>query len=116
MHVQESIPSTLECATPEPRLSLGHLLARYAPTGLWIIALVLYPVAALWILPSTRRTSGSNNPHIYAMQWALAAIAVRAAIALARRNRSWWSLAYIALYVILPVVADRTAKWWWSTW
>ena len=110
--MQENIPATLEYETPQPGALWGQLFVRYAPTALWAIALLLYPVFALEILPSTRRSSGSTNPHIYACQWAIAVIAIRAAIALIRRNRSWWSLAYIALYFVLPIVADVTAKWW----
>jgi len=115
MPVQENIPTTLEYETPQPGVPWGQLFVRYAPTALWAVALVLYPVFALEVLPGMRRTSGLTDPHINASQWAIAVIAIRAAVALVRRNRSWWSLAYIALYFVLPIVAGVTATWWRST-
>jgi hypothetical protein len=65
------------------------------------------------LLDSLRRTSGSTDPHIFALRWAMTAIAARAAVALVRRERNWWSLAYIALYFVLPFIADISASWWW---
>jgi hypothetical protein len=66
----------------------------------------------LEVFGSLRRTSGSTDPQIDALNWAWGAIALRSAIALARRERTWWSLAYVVLFFVLPLVADRAAKWW----
>jgi hypothetical protein len=62
-----------------------------------------------------RSTSGSNSPQVNALNWAWSEVALRAAVALVRRERSWWALAYIALFFVPPFVADATTKWWRST-
>lgn len=112
MGEHENIPPTLEYETPRPKVPWDQTLLRYAPVVCWGIALALYPLFALEILPNTRKTSGSNDPQVYASQWAIAAIAVRATIALIRRDRSWWSLVYIALYFVIPAIADAVARMW----
>ena len=112
MPMQDNTPATLEYETAQPQVPWATVVFRHAPTACWGVALILHPVFALAIVPSMRRTSGSTDPQIYALQWAIAAIALRAAIALLCRERTWWSLLYIALYFVLPFVADVTAKWW----
>jgi hypothetical protein len=66
------------------------------------------------IFGSLHRTSGSTNPQINALNWAWGAIALRAAVALVRRERTWWSVVYIVLFFGLGLIADVVARWWWS--
>ena len=116
MSVHDGIPKTLDYATPPPCPAWIGILTRHAPTAMWAVALALYPVFAFGILPSLRSTSGSKDPQIYALQWAIGAVAARAAVALVRRERGGWSLAYIALYFVLPVIAELSADAWRASW
>ena len=100
---------------PTPRPSVGDVVARKLPLVSWGIVLVLCLGMFFEVFGSLRRTSGSTDPQIYALDFAWSAIALRAAVALVRRELTWWSLAYIALFFVLPLVAEVTTKWWRST-
>ena len=113
--MQENEPAKLEYESRPPRPTWSALLVRHAPVAFWGVALALYPLLALYFLPGMRRTSGVTDPQIFALQCATPAIAVRAAIALFRRERNWRSLAYIALYFVLPIIAGVAAEWWWCS-
>jgi hypothetical protein len=115
MPVQDSTLTPLDYETPTPRPSIGEVVIRNLPLVCWGIALVLCLGMVFEVFGELRRTSGSNNPQIDALKWAWGAVALRAAIALLRRERSWWALAYIALFFVLPYVAEATTKWWRST-
>ena len=115
MPVQDSSLTPLDYATPTPAPSVGEIVVRNLPLACWGIALVLCVGTVFEMFGSLRRTSGSNSPQVDALNWAWSAIALRAAIALVRRERTWWSLAYVALFFVLPSIADATAKWWWRS-
>jgi hypothetical protein len=110
----EIIPTTLDYATPTARLSRTRTILQFLPLGCWAVALSLSLALIFEIFGSLHSTSGSTDPQIRALNWAWSAIAIRSAIALLRRQRSWWSLAYIVLIFVLSIIADMTANWWWS--
>jgi hypothetical protein len=87
-------------------------LIRAVPLLVWLLLLVL--ITAFFAVPKLS-TSGSNRPQMLALEWAFAAIAVRAMVALVRRQRTWWSLAYLVLFVVLPFIADRVRDLWLSS-
>lgn len=112
MPVQESSLTPLDYETPTPRPSVGEIVMRTLPLLCWAIALVLSAGMVFEVFGSLRSTSGSNRPQVDSLNWAWSAIAVRASVALVRRERTWWAIAYIALFFVLPFIADAVTKWW----
>jgi hypothetical protein len=112
MPVQESSLTPLDYETPTPRPSVGEIVIRNLPLLCWAIALVLSAGIVFEVFGSLRSTSGSNRPQVDSLNWAWSAIAVRASVALLRRERTWWAIAYIALFFVLPFIADAATKWW----
>jgi ABC-type Co2+ transport system permease subunit len=115
MPAQETSLTPLDYETPTPRPSIGEVIFRNLPLVCWGIAIVLCMGMVFEVFGSLRRTSGSTDPQIDALNWAWTAVALRAAVALARRERTWWSLAYIALFFVLAIVTEVATKWWRST-
>jgi hypothetical protein len=115
MPVQDSSLTTLDFERSTPRLSVAEIVVRNLPLAGWGIALVLCAGWVFEVFGGLRTTSGSNAPQVDALKWAWSAVALRAAVALVRRERSWWSLAYVALFFVLPFIADAVAKWWWRS-
>jgi hypothetical protein len=111
MPAQQNSLIPLDYETPTAP-SVGEIVIRKLPLVCWRIALVLCLNRVFEISGSLRRTSGSNDPQIDALNWAWGALGVRAAVALLRRERTWWALAYLALFFVLPFVADATTKEW----
>lgn len=112
MPSQDSKQAPLETAPQATTPSVVAILIRNTPLACWAITLVLSVGMVFEVFGSLRRTSGSTNPQIVSLNWAWTAIAVRAAVALVRRQRTWWSLAYVALFFALPFIAEITVKWW----
>jgi hypothetical protein len=65
--------TTLDYETPAPRLRWRDVLIRYAPLLGWVVALALYPLFAFVVLDRMRSTSGSRDPYIDSLHWAVAA-------------------------------------------
>ena len=112
MPVHDSSFTPLDYETPTPRQSVGAIILLIVPVAAWAIALALSLGMVFEVFGSLRRTSGSTDPQINALNWAWSAIALRAAVALVRRERTWWSLAYLALFFGLLFIAEATTKWW----
>jgi len=112
MPVQDGSLTPLEYEAPTLRPSVGKVIVRNLPLACWGIALVLCVGVVFEVFGSLRRTSGSTDPQIDALNWAWSALALRAVVALVRRERTWWSLAYIALFFVLPFIAEVTTNWW----
>ncbi len=112
MPVQDGTLNPLDYETPTPRPSVGEFVIRNLPLLCWAIALVLSVGMVFEVFGSLRSTSGSNRPQVESLNWAWSAIAVRAAIALVRRESTRWALVYIALFFVLPFIADAATKWW----
>ena len=112
MPVQDGTLTPLDYAMPTPRPSAAAIVIRNVPLACWTIALVLSAGMVFEVFGSLRRTSGSTNPQIDSLNWAWSVVALRALVALVRRERTWWSLSYVALFFALPFIAEATVKWW----
>lgn len=112
MPVQDGTLTPLDYATPTPRSSVVVIVIRNLPVACWAIALVMSAGMVFEVFGSLRRTSGSTNPQISSLNWAWSAVALRAVVALVRREGTWWSLAYVALFFALPFIAEATVKGW----
>ncbi|HEX8323278.1 MAG TPA: hypothetical protein VF595_05120 [Tepidisphaeraceae bacterium] len=112
MPVQDSILTSLGYGMPTARPSAGEIVIRNLPLACWAIALVLCVGMLFEVFGSLRNTSGSKRAQVYTLNWAWSAIVVRVSVGLVRRERTWCALAYIALFFILPFVAEATTKWW----
>jgi len=112
MPVQDGTLTPLDYATPTPRPSSVAIVIQNLPLVCWAIALVLSAGMVFEVFGSLRRTSGSTNPQIDSLNWAWSAIALRAVIGLVRRQRTWWSLAYVTLFFALPFITEASVKWW----
>src|SRR5687767_1829132 len=86
--------TTLDYETPPPPPSVAVIVLRNLPRAGWGFALVLCAGWVFEVFGGLRTTSGSNAPQVDALKWAWSAIALRAAVALVRRERTWWWLAY----------------------
>lgn len=77
----------------------------------WWIALLLC-VGMIFVVGGFRPSSPYGQVLNYAVNWAWAAVAVRAVVGIVRGDRTWWSLLYLLLVFMLPIIALATAEWW----
>jgi hypothetical protein len=100
-------PATLNYETPPRRKSIRELIIKYAPEVGWAFAFFLPIALIIKILLSGHSVDSIRSMgKMHALSGAWSAVALRAAIALVRRNRTWWSLLYLGLCLVLPFIAD----------
>jgi hypothetical protein len=109
VNVEGDSPRTLDYETPlVPRLRI-YVLLSLAPLAAWMVPPTLY---VYFLVTPHLTTSGSNRPQVLALTWAWGAVALRGLVGFIRRERTWWSAVYLALFFALPYITAIVTQAW----